>query len=72
VPAKRIFVQCFYVSNKLGPNRIKVNIPYKFQQIDIFLAENRFACPVKLNDIFIGAICFIRMNLKKDLLAETI
>ena len=34
VTAKRIFVQCFYVINKLGPKRIKVNIPYKFQQID--------------------------------------
>ena len=42
-----------------------MNVTHRFQQVDVLLAQNRLACPVKFNDIFIGAIGFYQNEFKK-------
>ena len=76
VSAIGVSIQFFQGLNNSGTNRVKVNITDKFFKICIFLAHNRFTCPVKSikdycyrlfvdvvkKDFLLGHQCFSRQS----------
>ena len=59
--AKRVFPQGIHI-RKSGPQRIQMNVAHQFEQIEIFLAQDRFV-PV-LEQVPMAAVVPLKAGLK--------
>ena len=59
---KRVFPQGIHIRNQFGPQRIQMNVAHQFEQIGIFLAQDRFV-PV-LEQVPMAAVVPLKVGLK--------